>query len=179
MADAVITQEEKTEVQPTSVQTPAKESQTDNNAASQETQTQNTSSSNSQITADSIKEIEDNEQFFPICSACIKNYRADNKKQDELKKFLENYPNEKTMFIIKTNEQLTPVRDALGGEIKATDLNSFIEEVKANPEALNALNAFIKGEDVEKAASEGEEEISDEDPWISSALGRLRSKNLF
>ena len=97
MADAVITQEEKKEVQPTTTTSPTEESQT-NTTAPQETTSEETTSTNSQITAESIKEIEDNEQYFPICSACIKNYRADNKKQDELKKFLENYPNEKIIF---------------------------------------------------------------------------------
>ena len=134
--------------------------------------------SSGSITAEDIDLIKNNSESFPECSAAIEAYKAetdDAKKKEHIEKFINNYVNEKTVYILKTNADLEPVRKALGDGAVYTDLNSFIEQVKENPEALNALNSFISGE----KTSEQEEEFSDEDPWIASALGKLRSKKLF
>lgn len=196
MRKKILLTEETTETQVENQQssTPA-QSQPSNNgeeatkAQSSEPESKNEeqSSSPSSITADDIKIIEDenNKDYFPNCSAAIKTYKEsenDDEKKKAIETFLTNFVKEKSLYILKTDERLGDVRAKLGNA-EYDSVDSFVEAVKQNQEALAALNIFLnpENETSEKTKEQQEEElypIEDEDPWITSTLGRLRSKNL-
>lgn len=120
---------------------------------------------------------------FPQSVANLEALEAeeDNEKKIEYaKNILINFPKEKTMYILKSNETLKSTFDALGSDAdKATDLDSFVNLVSNNEEAKANLKNVLEGNSEEKKTEEKNTEEGEEDPWIKKTLSLLRSKNLY
>ena len=151
---------------------------------------------------------DDTKIYFPQCEKFITDYKSaqdDETKTKCLEGILQNFAKEKTVYILKTNEELNPVRELIKDKMDSVvDLDSFIKAVIENEEAKATLNKILdsestttgtgntdtgnnseaetvtggSGETTTVNAEDGAFE-GEEDPWIRNTLSKLRSKNLY
>lgn len=131
----------------------------------------------------------------------------DNAKTDAAKSFLTNWTKEKTFYILKTNESLKNVNELIKDKLsqaKELTLEDYVKMVEENPEAKTALLKVLENGAQENKTTESQAPTAasaadsskasqgdkaneapadttegEEDPWISKALSRLRSKKLY
>jgi hypothetical protein len=133
------------------------------------------------ITEEDITLLKNDEMksYFPQSAANLEalEVEEDNEKKIEYaKNILLNFPKEKSLFILKTNDTLKSTFEALGSDVEqVTDLDSFVNLVASNEEAKSKLKNALENNDTK----ENTEEEGEEDPWIKKTLSILRSKNLY